>query len=416
VRVVREAGVISIACDAGDRPAGVVLTIPPSRLPASADLTLAVRHSGGSLRASLAGIDEDAGSGSLLDAHPTGRSTGVEVPGGLLGKAAALVVQCPSSAVEASLHGVRLAPSRAAMPLPAAAWVWTTRWQGAPEQLVAAAKREGVARLFIALEIVNGIVRHDRALATFVARAHAAGIAVEAVEGDPRMVRADGKRSALLRARAIAAYQNSVDTGSKLDGVQYDIEPYLLAEYGADPSGVLTAWSGTLIELSHVIGEKLDVVVPFWLLSEDGGAEALAAVASRMRCLTVMAYRTGSGVVTSIAEPMLAWGAERLVPVRVALEAGHLDDEVEQVFTQADDGTLAVTSIGDEAVALRLRSGTRLAGATMLQLTGATNVAAANVSFLGDEQRLRRTASELQGLLHAWRSFAGLAFHGLLER
>lgn len=407
-----------ITCGAGAKSAGVVLSFPSSRLPRGADVRLVATHHGDGfgLAATLAGTD--AKLSTTLPTSLRSRKTEVVIgPGAADAPAVQFVVQCPATAGRLVLEDLRLEPARqpVASP-PLTAWAWEpTRWRTSPDELIDAAAARGVDRLYVALEIERGRVLHAPALARFVRLASDRGIAIDAVEGDPHMVRETGRVLALARARAIAAYQRQVTPSGRLAGIQYDIEPYLLPEFGADRTAVLAAWSGVLNDLAVALGTDIDVVVPFWLITEAGGEEALNAVADRLRQLTVMSYRTDPSLVTMLSEPVLAWGRKRGVPVRVALEMGPLEDETEQRFAPAPGGSLLVVEVEGDAVALLMNGAKQVQDAVTLgAIRPATVVRAANQSFLGNEAQLRRVAEDLERRLSAWPSFAGLALHGLL--
>jgi hypothetical protein len=415
--VATQGGSLVVDCGAGSKPAGVVLVVPSSRLPRGADVRLVATHRGDRFDLAAAPAGADAGQGSALPAARDDRRTEVAVDRRTSGAPAIqFVVQCPATRGRLVLGDLRLEPGRPAAPAARTAWAWDpARWRTAPEALVDAAIARGVNRLHVALEVDDGRVRHARALAHFVGLANVKGVAVDAVEGDPRMVRASERAPALARAHAIAAYQRQAAPPQRLAGIQYDIEPYLLPEFGADRAGTLAAWSSLLGDLAVALDMPIDAVVPFWLIDAADGRKALDAVAGRLRQLTVMAYRTDPSLVTVISEPMLAWGRTNGVPVRIALEMGPLADETEQRFVRAADGPLSLLGIDGGIVAVLAKRNAAIADAATLGTAGpAVAVRAAAQSFLGDEGRLRAAAGDLDSRLAAWPSFAGLSFHGLL--
>jgi hypothetical protein len=293
-----------------------------------------------------------------------------------------------------------------------AAWAWEpAAWQGKGAATLAEAARQGIGRLFITLEVQDGHLCDAAALRRFVRSAGSVGIKVEAVEGDPAMVLAEGRPPAEARARAFAAYQKASAPAERLAGIQYDVEPYTLGAWGRAPVDH-GAWADTILALSRAAGEPVDLVLPFWIGLTPEGQGFLARVAPAVRGVTVMSYRTAVPELTQIAEPLLAWGAEHGVSVRLALEAERLADEVEETFVPDEEGTLGVFP-DHSAVAVKLEQEARIPGARMYSSRGKVVVRAERISFMGDEERMRRVAEQTRPLFSAWPSFAGFALHGL---
>lgn len=299
-----------------------------------------------------------------------------------------------------------------AVPTGTAAWAWDAEaWIAHPDRLIDDAKRRGLDRLFITLPITAGAVRDPGLLRLFLRRAHAAGIEVDAVEGDPGMIDGDGLAAAVARARAIAAFQAAAPPGERLAGVQYDIEPYVRPGW-RDREDSYLAWADSIRTLASTLGTTVDLVAPFWLAGTDRGRAMLDRAAPAVRMVTAMAYRTNPAAIQRIAEPMLAWGTRQGKPVRIALEAGRLEDETETRFVQAARGTLALFP-GDPPRVTLLDHADALPGATMFAVAGKTHIRAAALSYQGDEAAMLRDAARLRPIFGAWPGFAGFAFHGV---
>lgn len=185
----------------------------------------------------------------------------------------------------------------------------------------------------------------------------------------------------------------------------------MLPGWGLHPVGY-PAWAEAVLRLSRAAGEPVDLVVPFWVGEEEEGRTFLHRVAPEVRLLTVMSYRTELPLLTQVAEPLLAWGTAEGVRVRLALEAGALADESEQVFSPAAEGTLAVMP-GSEPQVLLLAASGAVPGAQMYARQSASVVPAQRLSFLGREEAMIELARRTEPLFSAWPSFAGFAFHGL---
>lgn len=407
-QMTRNGDSIAIDCKAGSRVAGIVATFGDQHLPRGARLQMALgAHGSTGFSAVVAPLGDDAANTRPV----TGERTALPVDAVQTSGPVQLVVVAPSEGGRLVLNDLRLEPIVAsAQAAGAAAWAWEPQaWRFRGDELIALARGRGLERLFISLTIAQGRVRDVRKLRGFIAAAHDAGVAIEAVEGDPEMV-GEGLAPALLRARAIAAYQAASPPSARLDGLQYDVEPYILPGW-RDRDDSYRRWGDAMLALSEAAGMKVDLVAPFWLANSARGRLMLERAAPAVRMITAMAYRTEAQAVQRVAEPLLAWGAAHDKPVRIALEAGSLHDEEETRFIRAEEGTLALQE-GPRPRLDLLNRPTKVPNALMWRAAGSTRVRAADLSFLGDEMRMRRIADDLAPVLSAWPSFAGFAFHG----
>lgn len=325
----------------------------------------------------------------------------------------ALVILAPQSAGELRLTDFRLLPTEELRPLQPSAWAWEgNAWRNDGPTLVESAVRRGLMRLYISIDIVDSKIKHAEELASFVRQARRAGIAVEVVEGDPRMVLRDGLSHGLRRARAIADYQRRAPKDARFDGIQYDVEPYTLSEWGT-PSADHAAWSGALAALSKAAESRIDVVLPFWIANDEEGTSFLKAIVPVTSGITVMSYRDDGALAAFLAQPLLDWGVAAGKPVRIALEAGPVASESEELFVLADEGRLAILEVDGRIAATVFPKPTVVPGALMYASLGVHVARPERVSFFGDEQRMIRAAHDVAQVASAWSSFEGIGYHGL---
>jgi hypothetical protein len=128
-----------------------------------------------------------------------------------------------------------------------------------------------------------------------------------------------------------------------------------------------------------------------------------------------MAYRTSGPAIQAAAEPLLAWGATVGKPVRVAVETGPVADETSRVYAKSHVGNMVAVPAGGGTLVLLLGRSIKPLNGQAFSLRRETVASARQVSFLGDAGRLEAAAGELAAALPAWRSFSGLAFHGLIQ-
>lgn len=403
-----------IVCRPGNEPAGVVFDLGAAFPEAALAVEFVIGASAG-FRAQIISFNQEAPSeGQEIPSHGGGNEMlTLTVPHAA---EAALVLTCPKAEGRLRIEKgtVRAAASKS-LDRPGA-WVWEPDvWRGHPAELLKLASKLGLGKIYITVPIAGDHVFEPGRLVELVTAAHAAHIDVVAVEGDPDMISGEGRAKALARARALAAHNASAAPETRLDGVQYDIEPYLGAAFGARSKVVWELWAETLQQLSAALGERVEAVVPYWLLESRGASGALERVAPALSRLTIMAYRTNSAAIVSAAAPLLAWTARHRLPATVALEAGTLAQEQRKVYIQAPEGDLHVIRFDDVAAVVmleRVRAG--WTGRTY-KFSHSVSGSTSRVSFNHDTAALLSAATEVAPDLAAWPSIERLAFHGLPE-
>ncbi len=405
--------VFDIACDSGGKPAGVVFDLPAAMPEADLAVALTVKASAG-FRAEVLPRGEEAADG--VPVPDTGEETAmVSVP---VPHAAdpTLVVTCPEGGGRLRLErGTVAAAVKRELHRPGA-WVWEPDvWRNNPAELLDVVAKLGIGRLFVTVPIDTDHVAEPGRLAKFIIAAHEAGIQIAAVEGDPAMIFGEGRAQAIERAHALAAFNRGAAPEARLDGVQYDIEPYFGAAFWARSELSWRRWAETLKQLSAALGERVEAVVPYWILESQGAQAALDQAAPALNRLTIMAYRTDPAAITVAAAPLLDWAANRRLPADVALEAGTLAQENRKVYVKSANGDMHVIRFDDVAAVVMLDR-TR-AGSTgrSYHLSHIVPGNTARVSFNHNSADMFKAAAAVAPDLVAWPSAERLAFHGLPE-
>lgn len=410
-----ENGRLRIDCRAGTRPAGVLLsgpwTIP--RLRASLKAT----YSGQGRFVWQAADAAQAARESALDMGQLSASGAgsmrLPLPAALdRASWRQFVLACPSAGATLALDSLTLEPD-AAGPAPRSTWIWDrSAWLERGEELLDWAAGERIGELFIVVRLAEGRVQDPDALAAFVRRAGQRGVKVSAVEGDPHMVLPGERTATAARARAYAAYNAAAEPAARLQGIQFDIEPYLLPEHVLPAARLDEEYVATLAALREAAGSMpLEFVVPFWWGDRRALLDGLARHAD---AVSVMDYRTDPAQILNFAIPFLDWAADKGKRVRIALEAGPLPPETQRRYRRAQDGgagDMLLFTVDGQQVAVLLRQPLAHPRATPYKLVDTRHIDGSATTFHKDKDALRALLPRLEADFSAWPGFAGIALH-----
>jgi hypothetical protein len=222
--------------------------------------------------------------------------------------------------------------------------------------------------------------------------------------------------------RAYAAYNAGVGPDARLAGLQFDVEPYLLPEYGTGGSGRID-WDARYLAMARTLREaagslRLELVLPFWWDSKTALLDGLAPLVD---ALAVMDYRTDPSQIAGFAVPFLDWGARHGKQVRIALEAGPIAPETQRRYLRAADSEAAdllhLRVEGRQVLAL-LREPVPATGAdpaiAAFRLHATREIDGSATTFHRDKAALLRLLPALEADFSAWDgAFGGIALHEL---
>ena len=421
-----EEGALLLHCRAGAKPAGLVLRNDGARLPApiALDLSLDYQADDGFRVGYADGLQHPLSDPAQLGHLPQSQvAAEYRLPGGdgnnskAVDATFAVTLMCPNSGGHLLLAQLQLATKSKRIPPPRSNWIWRpSEWLQQPDQLLTELESLQTTIAYVSVPIDAGQVVQGERLSEFVSAANQRGIEIWAVEGDPHAVLPDGQAVFAERARALAAYNAAQPDESRLHGVQYDIEPYLLPEFALHTNDWLEAYVETIAMLDGLLDVPLEIAVPFWWSAlMVNNTLLLNALGEHVQSVNVMNYRTERDQLQQFAEPFLAWGAERGVEVRVALEAGPIVDEQRWHFQRAENQNAARRlwhlELGDEQLLLLLAQPVKIPFAQGYQRVRQSTFPSERLTFRNERSRMEKVMDELEPLWSAWPSFAGLALH-----
>jgi hypothetical protein len=336
----------------------------------------------------------------------------------------ALTVLCPDYEARLALDNLTVLPAVAGeSDLPRterSAWLWSPRlWLENPEQLWQIVAAEALTELYITIEVDDNGELPFTALAEFMAEAERRQLQVWPVIGDPRDVLETSWPALRNRLLSYGRFNGRQEEGFKLQGVQLDIEPYLLPGFRLDPGHWREQYINTVAFARSVLGPflNIDLVIPVWWGSHPQyGPGFLDRLAPYRVSLTVMNYRTEPLQLLNGADVFLDWGERHQRPVSIGLEAGSLSDEQLRRYVPDDSGG-ELWQLPFKSLSLLLLFDGRVSGlqGDAFRFENQRSFPASNLSFEGDLQQMYSVAAYLERHFANRTAFRGFSFHGLDE-
>lgn len=152
-------------------------------------------------------------------------------------------------------------------------WVWNREEvEDAPtrDQLIQFSKDYGITRIFVQVRFEQKgdtlALSAPDSWRALLASAHAAGIKIEALDGEKSMAFAENQATTLRKLDAVLAFHCSLPPGQGFSGLHYDIEPYLSERWKkGDTAGVMQE----TLQLFTVMRDKVKAADPGLTLSYD---------------------------------------------------------------------------------------------------------------------------------------------------
>ncbi len=413
--------VLQLKCRAGAQPAGLLLDSGDKTLPSSFNLNMAISYS--SQAAFALGIADnnrfDKGNPVIFSLAADETSQTLAIPYAQLdaGQSIHWSLVCPQQQAEINIHSFQLLPAIETDRITQRdLWIWKpASWRNESDRLIALLKKYQANRVFISVEMdeSKGKVLHSQALGEFVSRARQNAIAVWAVEGDPHATLPQGQAQFVNRANILRQYNQQVAKHSRLAGVQYDIEPYLVKGWSLDQAQWFNAYIETIEQINQVLNLPIEIAIPFWwqFKSVNNGS-LLDAVAPHIDSVNVMNYRTDAVLIKTFAQPFLEWGVRAGKKVSIALEAGPIPDEQRWHFHHSNSGHLWLVRDFSTPALLLLNTDKTSTKAETFTLNREGVLTGDVVSFHKDPARLIEMLPQLESLWQQWPSFAGISLHG----
>lgn len=210
-----------------------------------------------------------------------------------------------------------------------ATWLWDASIISAQtEDILAFSRKEGVTAIF--LQIQAEVPEED--YRRFIRSARESGIAVHALDGQPEWAYREKRKEGERLLSWIEEFNQQARPGERFEGVQFDVEPYVLKRWDNEREEVIREWKGN-VEIwtgeARRQGLSFSAAVPFWLDSiplpgETGNfgrwmQETTDAVA-------VMSYRNDGEQMYELAREELELGDRLGTSVWIGMELTDTDE------------------------------------------------------------------------------------------
>ncbi|WP_400161875.1 hypothetical protein ACAF76_016100 [Brevibacillus sp. TJ4] len=177
-----------------------------------------------------------------------------------------------------------------------ATWIWDAkRIESQTEEIIAFAEQNGITLIYLHIKPVEV---SPEAYRRFNQHAHAAGIKVEALGGDPNWAYAANRGSIGYFVSWVKAFNSQVKEEERFAGIHVDIEPYVLPDWKKQQEQIVRQWLENMEYL--VVETKKDSALPvgadlpFWIdeLHVPGTEQTVSGwMLERLDSITLMAYR-----------------------------------------------------------------------------------------------------------------------------
>ena len=412
---------LHLNCRAGHKPAGILLDHGRKTIPPHHRLALKVSYSGqADFQLGIADQERfERGDPvtSTLPAAQNERTLALPYAKLKLSRPIHWSLQCPLDAASIGLHRFELVHStQRDSGTQRDLWIWRPQaWQQQPGRVLSLLDKYQAKRVFISVPMdeSKGHVLDTDQLRAFVAAARKRAIDVWAVEGDPHATLPRGQQQFTRRAQILQQYNEVSDKTSRLAGVQYDIEPYLVPGWSLEQKAWFKAYVQTLKQLRLHLEMPIEIVIPFWWQFKELNDEPLLdAVAPYIDSVNVMNYRTDIHLIKQFAQPFLEWGLDANRQVSIALEAGPIADESRWHYRKQKTGKLLHLKGLSYPLLILLNSEHSDREIGVFKQYRASALKGDVVSFQEDLDSLIKLLPEIESLWAQWPSFEGISLHG----
>jgi hypothetical protein len=165
---------------------------------------------------------------------------------------------------------------------------------------------------------------------SFIEKANAKNIAVQALDGSANWVNTDGAKYRIKFFNWLTTYQQNSLQAQRFQGVHLDVEPYLNSKYAKSPNIVFEKYQEFLL-MSKSSCTKLNlefsIDIPFWFheisyKNKYGKGNVAEWIFKNIKTVTIMAYRDTATGIINVSQSEMNLCAKYNVKATIAVETG----------------------------------------------------------------------------------------------
>ncbi|OOC60714.1 hypothetical protein [Paenibacillus ihbetae] len=239
-----------------------------------------------------------------------------------------------------------------------ATWLWDASLiRSEPEEIVTFSVNHGITTIF--LQIQQDVQEEE--YRRFISAASREGIQVHALDGHPEWAYENGRKEGLKLLSWLEAYNRAASPEERFQGVQLDVEPYVLKRWDREQAQVVKEWSANMeawVQEAERIALPLSAAVPFWLDSvpgPEGNPDGSFSrwMIKRTDSIAIMAYRDSGEQMYELSKEELKQADELGKSVWIGMELAHTDEGEHLTFYaksrgEMEDEAERAASLGSE--------------------------------------------------------------------
>jgi len=215
-------------------------------------------------------------------------------------------------------------------------WVWRQAHFDTAEargEMLDFCEQEGISHIDQHVSIRNGAIANADALKSLIVEATEHGMTVNALRGDKVMFFAENHDRTLLEIEILVDFNRTLPDGAKLQGLKFDVEPYLTPEWKAGSEqrdhvilDYLNCLARARVYLeTHAPELELAVDVPFWwdndeyVVGLEGSTKRFVHhIQDRVDWIGIMSYRREPDATVRLVADELAYASKQRLTCAVA--------------------------------------------------------------------------------------------------
>jgi hypothetical protein len=183
---------------------------------------------------------------------------------------------------------------------------------------------------------------------SFIEKANASGVKVQALDGAPKWATAKGEAAMLSFFSWVSSYQEQAAPAQQFSGIHLDIEPYLLPGWESNYKNTVVNYQTRMLQAASLSAElqlPLGADIPFWfdemMFSNKFGKDSLAGwIIKNTDSVTIMAYRdtaAGPNGMIELSRNEVELAARYGKQIQIAAETGATSEAA--YITFYEEGT-----------------------------------------------------------------------------